>query len=511
LTSRGPGPCVIGVDGGTESLRAGVVDLAGRPLALASEPYPTHFPNPGWAEQAPEDWWRALGIAVPKAMAAAGAGPNDIAALAIDSTCCSVVALDGRGRALRPALIWMDVRSAAQAARVAATGDPALRVNSGGGGPVSAEWMVPKALWLQENEPHTFARARYVCEFQDYLNFHLTGRMVASITNASVRWHHNAGGAGHARSLLQRLDLDGLLEKWPPEVVPLGQVIGGLRPRAADHLGLPAGLPVVQGGADAFIAMIGLGVVRPGRLALITGSSHLQLGLSENAFHGKGIWGTYADAVIPGLFAVEGGQTSTGSIVNWLHRLLGGAVGYDDLDREAAALPPGSEGLIVLDHFQGNRTPYTDAASRGVVSGLTLKHGRAHILRAVMEGVAFGTALIFDTMRGHGYAPHEVVVCGGATRSELWLQIHADVTGLPMTVTAVPDAPILGGAILASLGAGLHPSLAAAVAAMVRVARTVHPERAAHAAYRPFYEAYRDTYPALAGILHRQVAAAAGA
>jgi ribulose kinase len=248
-------------------------------------------------------------------------------------------------------------------------------------------------------------------------------------------------------------------------------------------------------------------VVRPERLALITGSSHLQLGLSMSAFHGKGIFGTYADAVIPGLHVVEGGQISTGSIIAWFNRLLGGAANYERLNRDAALLPPGAEGLVVLDHFQGNRTPYTDAASRGVISGLTLKHGAEHIFRAIMEGVAYGTALIFDTMRANGYAPKEVMICGGTTRSPLWLQIHADVTGVPMIVTEVTDAPTLGCAILAAVGAGLHPDIETAARAMVRVAHTIAPDAAMHEAYRPFYDAYKATYPALVGILHQQAAA----
>jgi ribulose kinase len=269
-------------------------------------------------------------------------------------------------------------------------------------------------------------------------------------------------------------------------------------------LGLPQGLPVAQGGADAFIAMIGLGVVRPGRLALITGSSHLQLGVSDRPLHGKGLWGTYPDAVIPDRYIVEGGQTSTGSVVNWLKRLLPDGISYDELNAGAKALPPGAEGLVVLEHFQGNRTPYTDAQARGVISGLTLKHGPAHLYRAVIEGVSFGTALIFETMRAHGFSPNEVVICGGCTRSDLWMQIHADTAGLPLVRTEVADAPALGSAILAAVGAGCYGNLIEASDAMVRVAGRVEPDRARHAAYQPFYEAYKDTYPAMAGIVHRQ-------
>src|SRR5262249_8806863 len=207
------------------------------------------------------------------------------------------------------------------------------------------------------------------------------------------------------RGLLRGLGLEALREKWPRDVLPRGEVIGGLTAAAAEHLGLPKGLPVAQGGADAFIAMLGLGVVRPGRLALITGSSHLQLGVSDQPLHCKGLWGTYPDALIPGRYIVEGGQSSTGSVVNWLKQLLPDSVSYDKLNAEAKVLPPGAEGLVVLEHFQGNRTPYTDAQARGVISGLTLKHGPAHLYRAVIEGVSFGTALILETMRAHGFSP----------------------------------------------------------------------------------------------------------
>ncbi len=503
-----PRSFVIGVDGGTEGLRAAIFDLQGSPVAFAAIPYPTRFPQPSWAEQDPADWWQALGTSVRQALATAGLSSGDIAAIALDTTCCSVVALDAAGRALRPALIWMDVRAAREAARVAASGDPALAVNGAGHGPVSAEWMIPKALWLQAHEPDIFAAAAHICEYQDYLNFHLTGRMVASLNNASVRWHYNGRGGGYAAGLLRRLDAEALLEKWPRQVVPLGALFGELTAAAAAHLGLSPGLPVAQGGADAFTGVIGLGVVEPGRLALITGSSHLQIGLSDRPFHGRGIFGTYPDAVLPGLHVVEGGQTSTGSVVAWFRKLLGEGVGYDELNAAATALPPGAEGLIVLDHFQGNRTPYTDPNARGVISGLTLKHGPAHIFRAIIEGVSFGTALILETMRAAGFAPSEMAICGGATRSDLWLQIHADVANLPLTLTRVADAPSLGSAILAAVGAGCYPDIPTAARAMVHVVRRIEPDARRHAAYLPFYEAYKETYAALADTLHRQVAAA---
>ncbi len=491
---------LIGIDGGTESLRAGVFDLRGRPLAFAATPYKTEFPHPAWAEQNPADWWHAVGASVRKAVAEAGIGTDSIVGLSVDTTCCSVVALDDKGAALRPALIWMDVRSAKETEAVLATGDAALKVNSNGAGPVSAEWMIPKALWIARNEPEIFAKAATICEYQDYINYHLTGRMVASINNASARWHYRVSEGGYARSLVEKLGIPTLADKWPRDMVRLGETIGGLTARAAAHLGLNPGLPVAQGGADAFMAMVGLGVVKPGALAFITGSSHLHLGLSAKPFHGTGIWGTYEDALLPGLHAVEGGQTSTGSVINWFKNLLGEGVSYETLNAEAAALPPGADGLIVQEHFQGNRTPHTDPLSRGAITGLSLKHGRAHIFRAMIEGVAFGSEAILKAMRANGYVPDEFRLCGGATRSELWMQIHADVSGIPLTLTEVADAPALGSAILAAVAAGHYASIEEAVGAMVKVTRRIEPNMAVHEQYKPLFAAYERAYPALRSI-----------
>ncbi|MDP7438680.1 MAG: FGGY-family carbohydrate kinase [SAR324 cluster bacterium] len=490
---------LLGVDGGTEGLRAGIFDVFGTPLAYASTSYPTQFPAPSWAEQDPNDWWDALGKSVRKAISDSGISVDQIAAMAVDTTCCSVVALDDSGNPVRPALIWMDVRSAEQAEQMVATGDDALRINSNGSGPVSAEWMIPKALWIKQNEPYNFDRAVTICEFQDYINLHLTGRLGASINNVSTRWHCDYTENGVPKSLLEKLDLGELAEKWPQDVFRLGELVGRLTPRAAGHLGLTPDLPVVQGGADAQIGMIGLGVVKPGNLALITGSSHLHLGLSKKPFHGTGIWGTYADALLPGLHTVEGGQTSTGSVINWLKNLFGES-DYEALNQDASKLPPGSENLIVQEHFQGNRTPHTDPNSRGAFHGLTLKHGREHLFRAAIEGVAFGSELILDSMRTNGFFPESIVVSGGATHSELWLQIHSDVSNLPLILTKNPDAPLLGCAILAAVGAEIYEDIPTAVEQMVQFDRVIEPNSQVNAEYQPFYEAYKASYVGLRNI-----------
>ncbi len=487
-------------DGGTESLRARLYDLSGTCLASVAVPYETKFSAGARAEQDPAHWWANFVAASRGAIREAGVDPRDVEAIAYATTCCSVVALDREGNALRPALIWMDVRAHAEADAVLATGDAALCLNGGGQGPVSAEWMIPKALWLKRNEPEVFARAYRICEYQDFLTFHLTGEWAASLDNVGLRWHYRNDAGGWAAGIVRALGMEEILDKWPPRVVAPGEVIGTLTAKAADELGLSRSVKVVQGGADALIGMIGLGVAKPGQLALITGSSHLQFGVTEAPLNAPGVWGAYADIVYPGRYVVEGGQTSTGSIINWLGRLTGG-LDFAELNAKAAALEPGCDGLIVQDHFQGNRTPYTDPLSRGAILGLTLAHEKHHIFRAIMEGIGFGTRAILDAFKRAGYASDEMTVGGGASASDLWMQIHADTSGLPIRIPASPDAPSTGSAVLAAQGAGHFASIDEGIAAMVRPGRTVEPDPNNVARYEEIYQRYLLLYPAAKGVL----------
>ena len=287
-----------------------------------------------------------------------------------------------------------------------------------------------------------------------------------------------------------------LLDKWPSRVVAPGDVVGNLSATAAAELGLTTRTKLVQGGADALIGMIGLGVAKPGQLALITGSSHLQFGVTDSPLHAQGVWGSYADILYPERYIVEGGQTSTGSIINWFRRLVG-QIDLDELNEKAALLPPGSEGLIAQDHFQGNRTPYTDANSRGAFIGLTLSHEPHHIFRAIIEGICFGTRTILDSFKNGGYTSNEMTVGGGATASRLWMQIHADTAGIPVRIPASTDAPSMGSAILAAHGAGYFASIDEGIDAMVKPGIMIEPDPGAMAAYDGVYEQYRELYLAL--------------
>lgn len=488
------------VDGGTESLRARVYDLNGTCLGNVAAAYDTTFTAGARAEQNPADWWNNFIKAGKAAIAESGVSASQIESIAYATTCCSVVALDENGDALRPALIWMDVRANVEADEILATGDDALLLNGGGQGPVSAEWMIPKALWLKRNEPEIYDQAYRICEYQDFLTYKLTGEWAASLDNAGLRWHYRNRDGGWAKSLVSKLDIEDILEKWPPHVIAPGDVVGTLTAHAAEALGLSGNVKVVQGGADALVGMIGLGVAQPGQLALITGSSHLQFGVTNEPLNAPGVWGAYADIVYPDRYVVEGGQTSTGSIINWLGRLAGG-LDYDELNTKAAKLDPGCDGLIVQDHFQGNRTPYTDPLSRGAIVGLSLAHEKHHIFRAIMEGIGFGTRAILDAFADAGYQSGEMTVGGGASSSDLWLQIHADTAGIPVRVPASPDAPSTGSAVLAAYGAGHFKSIDEGIAAMVHPGRVIEPIAKNVEQYEEIYLNYKALYPALNGAL----------
>ncbi len=503
-------PYLMGVDFGTESVRVGLFTSDGAPVILCAESYPLHHPQPGWAEQLPDTWWAAFVKAARRAIQESAIDPRNVAAIGADCTSCTVVFMDEQFRPLRPAIIWMDVRAAEQAGRIAQSGHPMLRYN--GFGNVSAEWMPCKALWVKENEPHVYQRAAHIGEFIDWLTHRLTGQWTASINNASIRWYYDRHEGGWSPSFYETIGLADLIERFPQRVLDMGQVAGALLPGPAAELGLPAGIPVAQGGADAYVAMFGLNVVSPGKLAFITGSSHLMLGQTDRPLHAQGIFGAFTDALLPGQYTLEGGQVSTGSVVKWFkdhfceaEAALARARGVDTytvLNEMAAQIPLGSEGLIVLDYFQGNRTPYVDSLARGIVWGLSLKHTTGHLFRAILEGIAYGSEHIFRTFRQHGYNVQEIVAAGGPTRSRLWMQIHADVSGVPIILTQSPDAPALGSAILAAVAAGLYPDPSTAAGQMVRVAARIEPDTQRHAAYQFYVDQYIATYPRLKELMH---------
>ena len=512
----------IGIDGGTGGIRCHLFDCTtGQSVRAVERTYDTTYgvPRAGCATQICDAWVERMCDATRELLhlEEGKITIDDIAAMCVDTTCCSVVFMDDDGTSLYPCIMWCDMRAGAKETKdVLAQAKKknettrvrrrsvmgmakTIRVNCDGEGPVSAEWMVPKALWMKRHEREVFDRATRVCEYQDYMNFRLTRRYCASANNVSVRWHFREedGKKVPPKELLEALELEDLLEKWPKEVLKCGEVVGNVTEEAFEKLFKGAKyreIPVVQGGADAFIGMVGLGAIHPKTMALITGSSHLHLAVTEKSMFGKGMFGAYENALVPeAKFIVEGGQTSTGSITNWFKEQFNCT--YEDIFKEAEEIPIGCEGLVALDHFQGNRTPHVDAESKGCFTGLTLKHSRAHMFRAILESICFGTKAVVDTMRKNGTKIETIVIAGGATRSRFWLQMHADVTNCEVIVTECPDAPALGCAILASVGVGIYQNAEEACGRMVKRLETIKPNKKSTTEYEKVYEkAYSKLY-----------------
>ncbi len=500
---------VLGIDGGTEAVKAGIFDAEGNLIAIGVRSYATHFPKSGWAEQDPAEWWDALVGAVHDCLAESALEPEEIRAISADATTCTLVPMRVSGEALRRAMLWMDVRATRQAERIFQSGHEALRYSLAG---VSAEWMPAKVLWLKENEPDLFDQTDYFIEYTDWIAYRLTGRFALNLDTITQRWYYHLPSGGWPSDFFEVIGLGGVERKFPQDVLRVGEIVGALSAPAAQALGLRPGIPVATSGGDAFVGLLGLGVVRPGDLGVVMGSSNVISSFTTDEVHFPGIFGSFPEAIVPGLNLIEGGQVSTGSILSWFKRnFAGDAVAegrkrgvsvYQLLDAEASQIEPGSDGLIVLDYFQGNRTPHTDSLARGVVVGLSLQTSRAHVFRAIMEGIAYGMKDILDTFRRHEVTVSRIIACGGATRSELFMQIYSDVIGYPIATTRVAEASLLGSAVAAAVGASFYPTLRQAAEAMVTISGAYEPDQRQHEAYQFFVENYRETYQQLKHVMH---------
>lgn len=453
-------------------------------------------------------------------MARAGIEPPEIAGISYDATTMTVVPMDQNGEALRNAIMWMDVRATEQAARVAESDSPVTRYTGGGTLPPTAEWYPFKAAWLRENEPDIYKRAYKLLDAPDWLTYQLTGQWTQNINTAAHRAYYDRDNGGWPVDLYEQAGAGDVFDKLPERVVDLGVPLGGLTKRAAEALGLIPGTPVAQGGGDAWHGQIGLNVLSPGKMSLVTGSSHVMSGQAVEPVSGPGFFGGYTDGVVPGQYTVETSLTSSGSVLKWFKDQFCqdiekaaneiGIGAYDVMNTRSKDIPIGCEGLIINEYFQGNRTPWSDAKARGVFTGLSLSHTREHVYRAIQEAVCYGVEASMRKLREAGFEVQEFVACGGATKSREWTQMHADVTGVPITLTEVGDAVTLGSCILAASGAGLYDSVQDAANHMVHERERIEPNMNRHEEYKFFADKYIEQYAVNQEHIHTVVDYVAG-
>ncbi|GAA1431196.1 FGGY family carbohydrate kinase [Microlunatus lacustris] len=497
---------LLGIDLGTEGARVGAFHEDGTALGSVHRPYPTSFLRAGWAEQDPDAWWAAVVDAARTLLATdacRSAGP--VVAVASATTASTVAVLDADGRPLRPALLWMDSRASAQSARTAALADrhPVLAWS---GGSDASEWLLPKAMWLKEHEPATWARSARVVEALDYLTFRLTGRWVGSQMNAVCKYNYDGLRGAFPAELYADLGVADLVERLPEEILPVGSVAGTLTREAAEEFGVAAGAPVVVGGIDAHVSLLSCGASED-VVSLVSGTSSAIIAEVDEPTRTTEIWGPYPHALRTTRWLVEGGQVTSGSVLTWAGEGIMGVARADlpALVEGASRVEAGAHGLLALDTFMGNRTPYRDARLRGAVVGLTLGTTREELYRAAVEAVACGTKGVLDSFERAGVACGRLVFSGGIEKNSLWQQVSVDVLGREAEIVDGDNLTLRACAVIGATGAGLVASLDEGAAAYAPRTRTLTPDPARHELYRQTYADYVGLMRALTPLMHASV------
>lgn len=507
---------LMGIDAGTGSVRVAIFDFKGRNRAYDIQEYSTTYPYNGWAEQHDDEWLVALGEAIPAAIRKAGVKPEEIVAITCDATTNTLVYLDENDKSVRNPILWMDVRATEEAAYIDSIRDkydatkfykPNFR----------ADTMIPKNMWVKKHEPENWAKTKTMFEFEDWLNWVLTGEKTVCMSIAAFRWNYDDKNGGYPVDLLKACGIEDVLDKVPERILKVGEKVGNVSAKAAKAFGLSTDTVVIEGTADCNACMYGVGSVKPNGMALIGGTSSCLLGLSPIEFHADGVNGTYPNCMYDGTSLVEGGQTAAGAILTWFkNNLVPGSWFeeaatknmniYDYITEKAKKIPIGCEGLVMMDYFQGNRAPYADSKARGMFWGLSIGTTTAHMARAVYEGVAYGANHCIVSMEKAGYHVNEIYACGGLATSDFWMQMHTDIIGVPMHTTVEnQSAGCLGDAIIAGVGAGVFDSLEQAADEMVRIDKTYRPNMENHKEYQFYMERYMETWPQMREIVHKTV------
>jgi xylulokinase len=487
---------VIGVDVGSQSVKALLIDEAGDAVAIASAPCVMSHPASGWAEQEPEHWVQAMTEAVREVRATAGVGRDDVTMLGLACQVDGLVAVDDRLRPVRPAIIWLDRRATRQAATLSDAVREAELVARTGLNP-DASHTAPKAMWLHDEEPERYHQTRWLAPVGGYLNGWLTGEVVQDHANASSTLLYDLHRRAWCEELVAhaRLDLGRL-----PAIRPAGEVVGRLRAEVAEALGLSPRCRVIVGTGDEHAAALGAGAVAPGVVVDVTGTAEPVATPSTVAvLDDERLVETHAHAV-DGMLLVENPGFVSGGSTQWWASIQG--IPQADVFALAQLAPPGSDGALFLPTMSGSTAPRWNDRMRGCFAGLALNHQPAHLARAVLEGCAYALRDIVDRFAALGLAGEEIRVVGGGARSPLWLQIKADVTGRPVRPVHGDYATSAGAAMLAAVAAGLFSDLEEAAARTVRLADepiVARPETAQ--TYGDAYHAYRSLFDGVEGAL----------
>ncbi len=492
---------LLGIDIGTSGTKAIAVDENGKLIASASVEYELLTPRPLWAEQRPRDWWDATCQVCQKIVAQVGA--DNISVVGLSGQMHGLVLLDASGQVLRDAILWCDGRTQAQCDQITSRVGRETLISETAN-PVLTGFTAPKILWVREHEPALYERAAMHLLPKDYIRFELTGEYATEVSDASGTSLLNVPERKWSERVCQALDisLDTL-----PRVYESVEVSGHISAKGAQATGLREGTPVVGGGGDQAAGAVGNGIVQSGIISVTSGTSGVVFAFADTPSVDPQLrLHTFCHAV-PNKWHVMGVMLSAGGSLRWYRdtfcnqeKAVAGLMGLDSYElitREAAQVAAGAEGLLFLPYLTGERTPHPDPLARGAFVGLSIRHSKAHLARAVLEGVAFGLRDSLEIMKSMGVSIGNARASGGGAKSEVWRAIQADVFGLPLSVVAIEEGPALGAALLAGVGAGIYSSVEEACDAVVKTQPAARVDEANAAIYDRLYASYSELYPAL--------------
>lgn len=492
---------VLGIDIGTSGTKTALFDEAGKLIADATFEYPLLSPQNGYAEQNPADWWNAVVSGVKAVLGKSGADAHGIKGIGLSGQMHGLVMLDKSDQVIRPAIIWCDQRTAAEAAEIEAKVGRAKLIEITAN-PAVTGFTAAKILWVKNHEPENYARCAHILLPKDYIRFMLTGEFATEVSDASGMQLLDVPKRRWSDEVLGILGIDGsLLAK----VYESPEITGKVSGIASNLTGLAAGTPVVGGAGDNAAAAVGTGVVEDGKAFTTIGSSGVVFAHTSGIEIDKGGRVHTFCCAVPGAWHVMGVTQGAGLSVKWYRDHFCQAemdtaeqMGVDPyclMDTEAEAVPIGANRLLYLPYLNGERTPHLDPNARGVFFGLTVAHGKRDLLRAIMEGVTYSLLDCVNVMREMNISVSDMAACGGGGSSPMWRQMLADVYGCPVQTTANKEGPALGVALLAAVGAGIYSSVPEACRAVIKPERVQNPDAGASKKYDAVYAVYKSLYP----------------
>jgi xylulokinase len=484
----------LGIDVSTTASKALLIDEHGDMVAVASSPHTLQTPRPLWSEQDPREWWEATSASIKSVLEKAGFGAERIGAVGLTGQMHGLVLLDGTGNVLRPAILWNDQRTQSQCDEIhqiigkekfiQITGNVAL-----------TGFTAPKILWVKENEPDVYEKAKHVLLPKDYIRYKLTGEYAMDKADGAGTVLFDLKSRDWSDEVLSALNIP---RAWMPQTFEGTEFTGHVTDEAASLTGLKVGTPVAAGGGDQAAGAVGMGAVEPGVVALTVGTSGVVFATTPSALiEPDGRLHAFCHAV-PNMWHFMSVMLSAAGSLQWYRDTLAPEVSFDDLLKEAESIPAGSEGLQFLPYLSGERTPHPDPLARGGFIGLTLRHSRAHMTRAVLEGVAFGLKDSFTLIQNAGLsAITQVRASGGGTKSALWRQILASVLKAELVTVNPTEGAAYGAALLAGVGAGAWADVQSACKEVIKITGTTQPNKQDVEPYHRAYSIYQNLYPVL--------------